>query len=211
MQNIAGLVPSIMMAFALSAMWIHGAGGALDGTGYVNWLAANAALLRLVIALVFVPLLIFAAFHLVKRWRDFAIFPQEMEEKIDLHIVMLWPVSVLAITYIGSVVAYAHYAWIYEACGAVSTIAAITGGASCHLDAAHFSTMNLFAADQFVRGVFGDFFELVGPVDPAHEVSKDAFFIVVTGLYRLFAQTALFVIPLSIWTCGALVWRRVFK
>lgn len=208
-EDAAGLMPVSMLAFALSAMIVYESGdgnGGIDGSGYVAWLSANASTLRVVLPLLFAALFVFAAIFLVKRWRDFAIFPSEIEDRVELHVAALWPLSVIAMIYLASLFAYAHYVWIYEGCGSVPTFSA---GAQCALNASAFSPTVTFATDQFVRGIFGDFFELIGPIDPAHRVAKDEVFIIVTGLYRLFGQTALVVAPLAVWTCGSLVVRRI--
>lgn len=211
-ENAAGVVPVTMMFFLLSTMFVLDATRdvpVLNGPAYVGWLNDNAVVLRVVLPAVFLLQFAFAALFIVKNWRAFVIYPEAMEDKVDLIATLVWPTALLYITYGASVFGYAHYVWLHEACVPHDTMQAVTNGARCTVDASRFSPTIDVAGDQFIRGLFGDFFELIGPVDPAHQVQKDTTFILVTGFFRLFAQTALFAIPLSLITSAGTFLRRV--
>lgn len=211
-ENAAGVVPVTMMFFMLSTMLVLDATRdvpVLNGPAYIGWLNDNAVILRVVLPAVFLVQFVFAALFIVKNWRAFAIYPEAIEDKVDLIATLVWPTALLYMTYGASMFGYAHYVWLHEACVPHDTIQAVTNGARCVVDAARFSPTIEFAGDQFIRGLFGDFFELIGPIDPAHQVQKDTTFILVTGFFRLFAQTALFAIPLSFITSVGAFLRRL--
>jgi|CXWL01.1.fsa_nt_gi hypothetical protein len=60
-----------------------------------------------------------------------------------------------------------------------------------------------------MRGVFGDFVELAVPSDRLQPSERDAVYILVTGVFRIFAETALVTVPLTIWISQRLVRRAI--
>jgi len=208
-ENTAGLLPCLMMLFLLSTVLVLDAREEhyIFGAEYVSWLNRNDDSVRVAIPAVLLALFAFSALTIGKNWRAFAIFPENVEQRIG-RIHFLWPFCLLYISYFGTMLAYGHYVWLHEACNPSSTFGILVSGANCTIDASKLMAALGFSCDQFMRGVWGDFWELVGPPDPTHSVLKDATFILVTGFYRLLAQTALFVIPASLITGVGMLLRR---
>lgn len=109
--------------------------------------------------------------------------------------------------YLTSVTAYALYLWTYASCVSVDNWLGIGIAFQCNV-LPTYSTYSTLAVEQFLRGMAGDFFEIVQPVDTLAGIHKDPLFISVTAMYRLFAQTALFALPLSLWYAVTMPFRR---
>jgi hypothetical protein len=209
LENWAGTLPALMMAFLLSTMFVFDAREEhyIGGDVYITWLQNNAVPLRIATPVLLIVLFSFSAVSIVKNWRVFAIFPEFAQKRLGrAH--FLWPFSLLYITYFGTVLAYGHYVWLHEACVPSDSVSIAVRSGACYIDPDRLTSALGFSGDQFTRGVWGDFWELVGPTDPAHAVQKDTLFILVTGFYRLLAQTALLVIPASIITGAQMLFRQ---
>ena len=109
--------------------------------------------------------------------------------------------------YLSFPTSYALYAWVYHSCDSVQMWNGVGVAFQCNV-LPEYSQYSTLAIEQFIRGLFGDFVEIIDPTDPLQGWHKDPLFISVTALYRLFAQTALFVVPLALWNAVRLVVGR---
>lgn len=210
-------VESAMIALLVAVAFMFAEGVFLTGMGYRS--SNPAALLSLltlrsvghwfvlIYPVALVVLYVWFAVIVARRLPDLLVHPNAFAQAGTGPRISFALLTVFAV-YISFPTSYALYAWLYNSCQPLESWNGIGISFQCEV-LPEYPQYSSLAIEQFIRGLLGDFVEIIDASDPLHGWDKDPLFTSVTALYRIFAQTALLVIPLAIWnTARLLIVRR---